>query len=225
MTVKNVLRFDQAAEEWDSNPTRVALAQGISEAVASRIPLQQHWRALDYGSGTGLVTLNLLSRVESVVAVDTSEGMLGKLRQKLEAAGIENVRTSVWNLETAPFPDGNFDFVVSSMTLHHVQDVPLVFKRLALLLKPGGWAALADLDQEDGSFHTDSSGVFHHGFDRSRIADWLAAADFCSVSVENVYSVQKPAATGELRNYPVFLAVGQKPGNSLGSSSKPSLSQ
>jgi SAM-dependent methyltransferase len=185
-------RFDEAAKQWDSNPVRVALARGIGEAIQRTVPIQSHWRALDYGAGTGLLTLNLLPKVASITALDASKGMLEQLAGKLAAARIPNVRTQLWNLETEAYTQERFDLVVSSMTLHHLR----------------GWIALADLDTEDGSFHGPANDVFHAGFSRADIAKWLAAAGFSDVKLADAYTVAKPSATGELRNYGVFLATG-----------------
>jgi trans-aconitate methyltransferase len=100
--------------------------------------------------------------------------------------------------------------VFSSMTLHHVRDVPLVLGRLAGALKSGGWLAAADLDPEDGSFHGQAGDVFHRGFERSQVAGWLQAAGLGKVRVLDAHTVTKPASTGEERRYGVFLAVGRK---------------
>ncbi len=203
-------RFDQAAAEWDNNPGRVNLARAVGASIARVIPLQPNWRALDYGAGTGLLTLNLQPRVASLVALDSSKGMLEKLTHKLAVSRIGNVRAHHWDLATQPFPEADFDLVVSSMTLHHLHDVPLVLGRLISLLKPGGWLALADLDTEDGSFHGDAPDVFHHGFARSQVSEWLKQAGMSRVSVDDAHSMQKQSAAGEMRSYSVFLAVGQK---------------
>ena len=96
------------------------------------------------------------------------------------------------------------------MTLHHIRDVPLVLGRLAALLKPGGWLAAADLDTEDGSFHGNAEDVFHHGFEQSQITKWFTEAGLSATCVSNAHSITKPASTGELRTYSVFLAVGKK---------------
>jgi ubiquinone/menaquinone biosynthesis C-methylase UbiE len=207
--VKATSRFDEAAAEWDNNPSRIELARAIGATIARAIPLQPNWRVLDYGAGTGLLTLNLQPRVVSMVALDSSTGMLEKLTQKLSAAGIGNVHVRHWNLENQAFPESSFDLVVSSMTLHHIRDVPMILRRLAALLKPGGWLAIADLDAEDGSFHGERDDVFHRGFERRQVAGWLAAAGFTQVSVNSAHSIVKPSATGEARAYGVFLAVGQ----------------
>jgi len=208
--VKSPSYFDEAAARWDDNPRRVDLARAVGAAIARGVPLQPCWRALDYGAGTGLLTLNLQPRVAFMTALDSSTGMLAKLDEKLAAAGIGNVQTRHWDLEAQPFPEPGFDLAVSSMTLHHLRDVPLVFKRLAYLLRPGGWLAAADLDTEDGSFHTDSVGVFHHGFDRLQVAEWLTDAGFLRIATSHAHSLTKPDATGRERAYGVFLAVGQK---------------
>jgi ubiquinone/menaquinone biosynthesis C-methylase UbiE len=208
--LKMASRFDDAAAQWDNNPGRVALARAVGEAIGRTIPIQPDWRVLDYGAGTGLLTLNLQPRVASMVALDSSTGMLEKLTQKLAAAAISNVQTLHWNLEAEPFPETGFDLAVSSMTLHHLRHVPLVFSRLADLLKPGAWLAVADLDAEDGSFHDQADDVFHHGFQRPQIAEWLTNAGLRWVSVTDAHSMVKPGSTGQMRSYGVFLAVGQK---------------
>ena len=202
-------RFDEAAKQWDGNPVRVALARGIGEAIERTVPIQPHWRALDYGAGTGLLTLSLLPKVASITALDASKGMLEQLARKITDARIPNATARLWNLETEPYTEDRFDLVVSSMTLHHLRDVPLVMKRLSALLNPGGWIALADLDTEDGSFHGQAEDVFHHGFDRQEIARWLAAAGISNIKLADAYRVTKPNATGELREYGVFLATGR----------------
>ena len=203
-------RFDEAAAQWDNNPGRVDLARAVGEAIGRAVPFQPDWRALDYGAGTGLLTLNLQPRVAAMVALDSSTAMLEKLTQKLAAAAITNVQTRHWDLEAKPFPETGFDLVVSSMTLHHLRNVPLVFSRLAEILKPGGWLAVADLDTEDGSFHGQADDVFHHGFERGQIAEWLANARLKWVSLTDAHSMSKPDSTGQVRSYGIFLAVAQK---------------
>ncbi len=211
--MKTTSRFDEAAGQWDNNPARVDLARAVGAAIVRAVPLQPDWRVLDYGAGTGLLTLNLQPRVASMVALDSSAGMLEKLDEKLRAAGIRNVETRLWDLEVHPSPEARFDLAVSSMTLHHVRDVPLVLGRLAALLKPGGWLAVADLDTEDGTFHGQSEDVFHHGFERRQIAEWLSGAGFGWVSVQDAHSLVKPSLyrpNARLRGFSRLRAKGAR---------------
>ena len=209
--MSNTSHFDESAAQWDNNPTRVALARAVGAAVCRAVPLQPSWRALDYGAGTGLLTLHLQPHVASILAMDFSPGMLGTLRTKLETTGISNVETFQWDLEAKPFSQEAFDLVVSSMTFHHLRDVLLVLGRLTGLLKSGGWLAFADLEPEDRSFHGENiEGVFHHGFARPEVEQWLRDVGLTQVLVENVHSVSKPDAKGQFHSYGVFLAAGQK---------------
>ncbi len=82
--------------------------------------------------------------------------------------------------------------------------------RLAGVLKPSGWLAVADLDTEDGSFHGQANDVFHHGFDREQVSRWLSAAGLKNVNVTNAHFMTKPNAAGRPCSYGIFLASGMK---------------
>lgn len=202
-------RFDQAAAQWDSNPTRVALARGIVQAIRDAVPLRRDMQALDFGAGTGLITLGLLPHVARLTAVDASREMLKVLEAKLRALGVDTVTPLHCDVAAAALPPAAFDLVASSMVLHHIEDVAGLLRRLKPCLRPGGWVALADLDAEDGSFHPDPTGVFHRGFARPQIMAWLREAGFADVAVRDAWRVARPGPDGRLRDYPVFLATGR----------------
>ena len=202
-------RFDRVAAEWDSNPVRVVLARTVAEAIRKVVPLRHDIKAMDFGAGTGLVTLALLPYVASVTAVDASGKMLRVLDEKLKALGIGNVHTVLCETDKTPLPAAEFDLIVSSMVLHHIPDVSQTLHRLRPCLRPGGWIALADLDSEDGSFHPDPTGVFHHGLDRGEIRRWLQAAGFVDITAREAHRIVRPSAEGQPRQYPVFLITGR----------------
>lgn len=202
-------RFDAAAAEWDNNPVRVALARAVVTAIRTAVPLRPDMRALDVGAGTGLISLGLLSDVAEVTAADASAGMLKVLEEKVRALGIGNLHTRQVDLSKGEWPAARFDLIVSSMTLHHLPDVPCVLRRLRPALRPGGWIALADLDAEDGSFHADKTGVYHSGFDRAEVCRWLAEAGFAAPAARDAHRMAKPDAGGTTRVYPIFLVTAQ----------------
>jgi len=136
--MKQRSRFDEEAGQWDQNPGRVEVARAVGTLICRRISLQSNWRVLDYGAGTGLLTLCIQPFVAEITALDTSDGMTAELRRKLATAHIENVQVRLWDLGAEPYPDSDFDLVVSSMTMHHIANVPLVSKRMAEALRPGG---------------------------------------------------------------------------------------
>ena len=196
-------RFDRAAPNWDLEDRRVVLARGVAEAIAARVPLSLGLATLDFGCGTGLVTLALAPKVGAITGADTSPGMLKTLAEKAGAAGTP-VRLVALDPEGTGDLGGPYQLIVSSMTLHHIPDVPALFRRFAGQLRPGGRIALADLDQEDGSFHEDATGVHHLGFARECIQTWLKAAGFLDVQLETAIVSRKNG-----KDYPVFLATAR----------------
>ncbi len=197
-------RFDRAAATWDLEDRRVKLAHAVVESISARVPLTRELPTLDFGCGTGLVTLALAPRVGSITGADTSPGMLETLAGKAEALGI-SVRLMPLDPMGTGDLGGPYQLIVSSMTLHHIADVPALFHRLGQELQPGGQIALADLDQEDGSFHEDMTGVHHHGFSREQIHVWLEEAGFLEIHVDTVTVSHKKG-----KGYSVFLATAQR---------------
>ncbi len=202
-------RFNGVADGWDSNPARVELARGVSEAIQKAVPLTADMEILDFGAGTGLLTLGLLPYVAHVTAVDASDEMLRVLADKLKALGIGNVKTRNCDIGKEPLPESEYSLVVSSMVLHHIVDVPRTLSLLRHCLRPGGWIALADLDSEDGSFHPDPAGVFHNGFDRGKICRWLEGAGFSEVDIHDACRMVRSQPDGTIREYPLFLLTGR----------------
>jgi len=101
---------------------------------------------------------------------EDTDRMLAKLNEKDEASRLANIAAMQLDLEQDALPSERYDLVVSPMTLHHVGDAAGMFAKLAALLSPSGWLAIADLDLDDGEFHADPTGVRRHVFDRADIA-------------------------------------------------------
>lgn len=207
---ENLSRFDAIAAQWDDSPMRTEMARTVADAIAAAVPLQPQWRALEYGCGTGLVGLRLLPRLGHLLATDLSPGMLAVLSEKAHAAGVDKITTQVLDLTTNPPPAERFDLIFSSMALHHIPDVAALVRTFHSMLAPGGWVALADLDAEDGSFHSpDVPGVAHHGFDRKTVEGWLRTAGFTGIGIRTAHTIERERE-GEQRRYPIFLATGRR---------------
>lgn len=202
--------FDKEAAQWDENPGRVKLAQDVAAAMIREVRPTRDMDALDFGCGTGLVTLRLQPLVRTITGMDSSQGMLSVLGSKVADQGPANVRTQFLDIEKGGPVDGRYHLIVSSMTLHHVPDPATLIAQLAAALLPGGTLALADLDAEDGSFHGDNTGVHHLGFDRARIIDYFKHAGLTSVRGVTAAVVTKEIEGKGRREFPVFLVMGKK---------------
>ena len=165
---------------------------------------------LDYGCGTGLVTLQLQPYVGSVTGADISRGMLEVLRRKIRESGLANVSAVLIDTDREIPVEGKFNLVVSSMTMHHIQDVETLFRKFHNLLLPGGRLCVADLDAEDGSFHSNTTGVAHFGFDRREVRTMLGNAGFEDIREVTASVIVKDSDSEARREYPVFLMIRTK---------------
>ena len=74
--------FAHRANDWDQ-PSKIEMTTIFADALMREITLEKQWKALEIGAGTGLVGLQLLPKLSTVVFEDTSEAMLNVLKQKL----------------------------------------------------------------------------------------------------------------------------------------------
>jgi len=202
--------FDIEAAAWDEEPRRVQLAKDLFRAISEEVVLNPSMDALDFGCGTGLVTLQLSARVGHVKGVDSSQGMLDVLERKIQSYPIENVMTRRVDLDCGDVLDGLYDLVVTTMTLHHIREVMPLIEQFARVLKLGGRLCIADLDVEDGAFHGNNEGVFHLGFDRCVLRDSLSKAGIIDINDRTAAAVVKPDATGKMKTFNVFLMTGRR---------------
>jgi len=173
--------FDSRAATWDEDPRKVKMATKIADAIAAQVELSPHMRALEYGCGTGLVSFALAERMGDITLSDSSRGMLdvvdAKIAQLPAREGGRTLASVKLDLTTDALPDGRFDLIYTSMTMHHVPDTEAVLAKFFALLEPDGLLCIADLDAEDGSFHGPDVDV-HHGFDREVLAGQLRGSGF-----------------------------------------------
>lgn len=194
--------FKEKAKDWDKGSTRVNGAKTIADAIEKNIQLKPHMQLMDFGVGTGLLGFEILPKVQNILGIDTSEKMLEKLHEKntdtlfIEPRNVDIVQT--------PLKE-SFDGIISSMTLHHVEDLQLFFQTIYKNLNDDAFIAIADLESEDGTFHSDNTGVFHFGFEKEELLNIVLNAGFINVKIENINTINKPH-----RDFGVFLLTAKK---------------
>src|SRR5512137_1457561 len=173
--------FETVASRWDSNPTRLKIAQDVGNAILRAVELSPQMDVLDYGCGTGLIAMQLQSQVRSVCGADSSPAMVAVLQDKIATLKPGNVSTQLVDFEHGAHASGEYNLIVSSMVTHHIPDTAALLREWKRLLRPHGQIAFADLDTEDGAFHGDNTGVFHLGFDRAHLRALLQAEGYTDV--------------------------------------------
>lgn len=201
--------FDERARDWDSDPDKVERARAVADSIRKAIPLSNEMKALEYGCGTGLLSFALQPDLGDITLADTSQGMLDVLREKISAAGVTDMHPVRLDLSSDPLPPERYDLTYSLMTLHHIHDVKHMLAKFHDLLVSKGYLLVADLDQEDGSFHTDGTTDAHLGFDRRKLQKMVEEAGFQNVTFSTAYEIKKKIGNEE-KTFPVFLMTAQK---------------
>lgn len=209
--MKNEKRnFDQDAALWDQNPGRVKVATDIAQTIIGEVNPGSTMDVLDFGCGTGLLTLALQPLVHSITGVDSSQGMLDVFRQKISDRDLPNVSVRCLDLDQGDVLTGSYHLVVSSMTMHHIKNVDSLLRQFHQILRPSGMLCIADLDPDGGRFHPENDGVFHFGFDREEMKRRFAQAEFHDIRVTQAAQVEKPLEDGTTRLFTIFLITGRK---------------
>lgn len=194
--------FKEKSKDWDKGDVQVQGAKIIADAINEKIKLTSEMELLDFGVGTGLLGFDIAHRVKKVYGVDTSLSMLEKLKAKNTPE--LSIETYCQDIIAKPL-DRSFDGLVSSMTLHHVEDLKAFFETIYRDISEGGFIAVADLESEDGTFHSDNTGVFHFGFEKDALCKVASEAGFSEVDFQNINTIKKPH-----RDFGVFLLTAKK---------------
>ncbi|HEX3173748.1 MAG TPA: methyltransferase domain-containing protein [Solirubrobacterales bacterium] len=129
--------MNSGPREWDAETYDAISDPQFSWGleVLERLELQGDETVLDAGCGSGKVTAELAKRLPRgrIVAVDASQAMIAKARERL-GEGASYVVADLSELQV----DEPVDLIFSTATFHWVLDHERLFARLAKALRPGG---------------------------------------------------------------------------------------
>jgi ubiquinone/menaquinone biosynthesis C-methylase UbiE len=204
----NKNEFDAKAATWDT-PEKIERAQIMADAILADSAGLELDNALEYGCGTGLVSLALRDKIMKVVLADISDGMLAVVQQKIQSLQLDNFFPVKLDLTVEALPAEKFNLIYSLQTLHHIPNTQQIIEVFYGMLEDGGRLFLADLDLEDGSFHGEGFDG-HNGFIREELRSIAISVGFRDVKFQNIYSIIKTTENGESRVYPLFLMIASK---------------
>eukprot|EP00435_Cladocopium_sp_Y103_P023441 s3568_g5.t1 len=180
--------FDSRASTWDTKEKMAMVA------MSARLIEAQKWfrkspeamgRCLDFGCGTGLLAFELQPWCSAVVGLDTSQGMLEVMQEKIAAAGMKSKMRTTGSLQEV----GEFDLIVSMLCIHHVKDCALQLKELSSLLRPSGRLVIVDFEATENAriFHKESERkgdhYEHDGLPAKELTQWLKDASMSEVDL------------------------------------------
>lgn len=202
------LFFDMWSRFYDLPAVQRMVYRPVQDAVVSALAERDAPRVLDVGCGTGLLTTRLADDegYHLVAGVDLSFGML----EQAEARS----RLPAWvqgDSMRLPFPDGCFDAVVSTESLHWYPDQVAALREFNRVLAPGGRMLVALVNPVTESV----SWMAHAGSQlanqpfwwptRQRMRDQVASAGFRMLDQRTI--ARRP---GRLL-IPAVLTIAEKP--------------
>ena len=119
-----------------------------AELLLDRAGVAPGMRVLDAGCGPGRITLPAARRVGptgAVVALDIQEAMLQRVRQKLDAQGVTNVRLLHAALGDDQTEAEAFDRAFLVTVLGEIPDKAAALREIHRALKPGGVLSVTEM--------------------------------------------------------------------------------
>jgi ubiquinone/menaquinone biosynthesis C-methylase UbiE len=129
------------ATQYDTNDNKTRDLEGLAlRAMLGNIAFES---CLEIGCGTGKNTGWLLNRSTSVTAVDLSDEMLTKAKQKVNSDRVAFIQadiTAAWS-----FRSHSYDLVTFSLVLEHIENLGHIFDETSRALKSGGAVYVGEL--------------------------------------------------------------------------------
>ncbi|MFC6038841.1 class I SAM-dependent methyltransferase [Paenisporosarcina macmurdoensis] len=173
--------FEQMAKRYDTEE-RIELAKVIVKEVGPELRNNKSKSLLDYGSGTGLISLELSDLVDSILLIDSSEQMLDVAKAKISHKGIINSKVLYADF-TQETPELKADIVLLSLVLLHIPDTKKILHELFNILNTGGKLIIIDFDKNDKINHP----KVHNGFSHEELKNSLSESGFTSIEIKTFH--------------------------------------
>ncbi|MFV0557090.1 MAG: class I SAM-dependent DNA methyltransferase [Enterococcus sp.] len=177
--------FEKMAQRYDT-PERIALAQIISREIARLLPNSQEKTMIDYGGGTGLVSLPLAKDVKSLLLVDAAGAMLQLAQHKIDTNALSHVSLMQADF-TQEVPAIKADIIMLSLVLLHIPETKQILQTLFELLNEQGVLVLVDFNTNQQAVHP----KIHSGFEQAQLAQLLKQIGFTRVESQTFHQGER----------------------------------
>ena len=139
MNVKDA--YNIWAEQYDTNLNKTR----DLEAVAFRDNLSKlnFETCLEIGCGTGKNTEWLITKSKEILAIDLSQEMLSKAKEKISSDTVEFQQADINQPWT--FTNKQFELICFSLVLEHIDDLDNIFKNSSNKIVTGGHVYIGEL--------------------------------------------------------------------------------
>jgi ArsR family transcriptional regulator len=156
--------FAGIAGKWDD--IRRAYEHSDIQLAAISALAAERLRVIDIGTGTGALLPLLAGAVDQVVAVDSSEAMLGRARALCQRSGLTGIEFQRADIQALPFAESTFDVAFCSMVLHHMAQPAAAVAEVARVVRPGGKVVIIAFTRHNLTWMRDELAHQWLGFDQ-----------------------------------------------------------
>lgn len=133
--------YNYWAEQYDTNGNKTRDLEAL--ALRNTLSNISFDSVLEIGCGTGKNTTWLLEKAKQVTAIDLSEKMLAKAKEKISATHVQFLQADItigWT-----FTNLLYDLVSFSLVLEHIQNLDHIFNEVSKKLNTGAHVYIGEL--------------------------------------------------------------------------------
>jgi len=130
------------SEQYDTNENKTRDLESI--ALRNALKGNPFENCLEIGCGTGKNTEWLTSIAKNILAVDLSENMLAKAKEKVTDKHVKFIHADItkdWHFAA----EQKFDIATFSLILEHIENLESIFQKLSKVMQLGGIVYIGEL--------------------------------------------------------------------------------
>jgi len=133
--------YNSWSEQYDTNENKTRDLEAIS--LRKMLAGNQFKHCLEVGCGTGKNTAWLINICTQITAIDLSEGMLEKAKEKIQSDKVAFHIVDI--LKDWTFSNSKYDLVTFSLMLEHIEDLESIFQKLEAVTEKGSKVYIGEL--------------------------------------------------------------------------------
>ena len=133
--------YNSWATQYDTNHNKTRDLE--AKALRTCLTGIEFENCLEIGCGTGKNTAWFAEKAKQITAVDLSEEMLAKAKEKISSTKVEFIQADITKDWT--FINKLYDLVSFSLVLEHIDNLDHIFKKVSAALQPGGQVYIGEL--------------------------------------------------------------------------------
>jgi ubiquinone/menaquinone biosynthesis C-methylase UbiE/DNA-binding transcriptional ArsR family regulator len=168
--------FDTVAADWENLRLEILGELDLTEKIAAAVP--EGVVVADLGCGSGALLPSLARTAATVIGIDASGRMLLEARRRIERGSVAGVQLRLGELEHLPMGDGEADWAIINLVLHHLRTPEVGLREASRVICPEGGLIVVDFDVHQEELLRSRYGDRWLGFPREEMTAWLAESGF-----------------------------------------------